>query len=84
MKSILSVCILLLGMSSAFAECSPVVKLAKVPTTPWIGATLENGLIAVATDENRKALIQTAFIANAKVCYSEASENMVYHFSVER
>lgn len=84
MKNILTVCVLLLGMSSAFAECSSIVKLAIVPSTPWIGATLENGLIAPATNENRKVLIQTAFMANAKVCYTEVDKNMVYHFSIER
>lgn len=67
---ILIIGILALGSVSAYAEyCSPVVSIGELEGAPIIAAELENGLKAIALNESRKMLIQTAYITGSKICY---------------
>lgn len=87
MKKVLIGFFTLVSLSAFAEECSRIVKLKQMSSgSLYVEATLENGLVGTAINEQQKFYYQTAYISNTKLCY----EMVIYgtkiagHLSVQR
>lgn len=84
MKNLTVVILALISLSAFAEECSSIVKLKQIPRTEYLGATLENGLVAPAFNDSDKLIIQTAYITDSKLCYDTVAEKLVAGLSIKR